>query len=62
MLYISTVQRRTAEEKIMPKEGFQTITIRADVYLELQELAEKNSRSIPREIEHLLKKRKRKET
>lgn len=46
----------------MPKEGFQTITIRADVYLELQELAEKNSRSIPREIEHLLKKRKRKET
>lgn len=45
----------------MPEEGFKTITVSEQVYIELQELAEKNSRSIPKEIEHLLKRRKRKE-
>jgi predicted CopG family antitoxin len=42
----------------MPEEGFKTITVSEQVYIQLQELAEKNSRSIPKEIEHLLKNRK----
>lgn len=42
----------------MPEEGFKTITVSEQIYNELQQLAEKNSRSIPKQIEHLLKNRK----
>ena len=43
----------------MPEEGFKSITVSDEVYAQLQKLAEKNCRSVSREVEHLLKIRKR---
>ncbi len=45
----------------MPNEGFKSITVTDEVYAELQKEAEKNCRSIAKELEYLLKNRKRKE-
>ena len=45
----------------MPGEGYKSVTIPEEVYAELQTRAEKNCRSVAKEIEHLLKTRKQKE-
>lgn len=42
----------------MPNEGFKSITVPEEVYAELQKRAEKNCRSVAKEVEHLLKKSK----
>lgn len=39
----------------MPNEGFKSITVTDAVYAELMKLAEKNSRSVAKQIEHFLK-------
>jgi hypothetical protein len=42
----------------MPEEGYKSITVREEIYTKLQDLAEKNSRSISKQIEYFLKKSK----
>jgi predicted CopG family antitoxin len=39
----------------MPEEGYKSITVTDETYTKLQTLAEKNSRSISRQIEYFLK-------
>ena len=43
----------------MPGEGYKSVTIPEEVYAELQTRAEKNCRSVAKEIEYLLKVRKK---
>ena len=45
----------------MPEEGYKTITIPVEVHVDLEKLAEKNHRSIPKQIEHLIAEAKKKE-
>lgn len=39
----------------MPQEGQKTITVNETLWNELKELAKEESRSIPKQIQHLLK-------
>jgi predicted CopG family antitoxin len=39
----------------MPEEGYSSITVTDEVYAKLRTLAEKNSRSPAKQIEHFLK-------
>ena len=43
------------ENEKLPNEGFKSITVPEDVYVKLMKLAEKNSRSVAKQIEHFLK-------
>jgi len=45
----------------MPAEGYKSITVSREVYEELKDLAVKTHRSIPKLIEHLIEKIKKKE-
>jgi len=40
----------------MPKQGFKTITVPEQVYLELEKLAKERFTSVPRIVEYLISK------
>lgn len=40
----------------MPNEGYKSITVSEEVYKKLHELAEKEHRSVPYEVEYLVEK------
>jgi len=42
----------------MPEEGYKSITVTEETYTKLHDLAEKNSRSVSKQIEFFLKKHK----
>jgi len=45
----------------MPKEGFRTITVSEQVYVELEKLAKERFTSVPKIVEYLISKNRKKE-
>lgn len=42
----------------MPREGYRSITVKDDVYSQLEKIAEGTHRTVPEVIEHLVKTKK----
>jgi len=40
----------------MPRDEFKTVTVSAEIYEKLQALAEKEHRSVSKQVEHLVEK------
>lgn len=41
----------------MPRKGYKTVTIREEVFNGLKKQADDNNRTLPEQIEHLIKKK-----
>lgn len=39
---------------VMPREGYRTITVKAEIHKELEDFAEQTHRSVPQTIEYLI--------
>lgn len=41
----------------MPRKGYKTVTIKDEIFFSLQKQAEKNNRTLPQQIAHLVNKK-----